>query len=159
MQARLNAIRINAERGDHIHSIAWAIQVAKRWRDREARGCISRARRLQEDRSRSTATALEREIYVDCARIVESSHSAKSAEVMIKRAVFLHQDDNVLNVLNRACAAVRWNIESLRDILLQCARQRGCSYHLQKLTPIYIAHPVPPFLCPRLRILYTHATS
>ena len=33
------------------------------------------------------------------ARIGEAAHTAKGAEMMVERAVLLHQDDNVLDIV------------------------------------------------------------
>jgi hypothetical protein len=50
--------------------------------------------------------------------------------MMIEGTVFLHKDDDVLDILNRACAVVRWNRERLGDVRLQRAHRRGRAHDL-----------------------------
>ena len=58
-------------------------------------------------------------LNVDRARIGESAHPAKGAEVMVERAILLHQDDDVLHISNRSGAVVCRNLERLGDVRLQ----------------------------------------
>ena len=43
----------------------------------------------------------------DGTRIVETAHAVQRAEVVIERAIFLHQDHHVLDVVDRPCAVIR----------------------------------------------------
>ena len=51
----------------------------------------------------------------DGARVAEAAHAAQRAEVVIERAVLLHQDDDVLDVVDRAGAIVGGNRERPGD--------------------------------------------
>jgi len=82
-------------------------------------------------------------IDIHRARIVEAAHTAKGAEVMVERPVLLHQDDDMLNILNRARTVGRGNRKSLGEVHLQ--RAHRCAHELSKLTPICTAHEAPPF--------------
>src|SRR5262249_6542438 len=78
---------------------------------------------------------LQREVDCRRARIVEAAHPAKGAEMMVERAVLLHQDHNVLDISDRACAVVCRNRERLGDVRLQ-GRQGGRTRQPQECTPI-----------------------
>src|SRR5262249_30621847 len=115
------------------------------WWNREPCGFICRSCRLQEDRNLRTAAVLERQINLYCPRVIESAHSENRAEVMIKGPVFLGEDDDMLNVLNRAGAVVRRDCKRLADTCFQRrqADARGAG-QLQESTPIN-RHNWPPF--------------
>src|SRR5215469_7906329 len=102
---------------------------------------MSRAGRLQKDRSRGAADpALEWQMDVDRARIGEAAHTAKGAEMMVERAVLLHQNNDMLHILNRACGVVRGNRERLGDVRLQRAHGGRSPHQLKEHTPIDLAH-------------------
>src|SRR5215468_4142175 len=99
LQPWANAVGIHAERRDNIRAIGWATQVVIVRRNCETSSFMSSASRLQEDRSRGSAVAaLQRQVDHYSARIVEAPHTAKGAEMMVERAVFLRQNNDVLNV-------------------------------------------------------------
>jgi hypothetical protein len=63
---------------------------------------------------------------------------------MVERTILLHQDHDVLDILDRACAVMSGNRERLRDV---CAERGRCSarpQHLQKLTTIGIGQRASP---------------
>src|SRR5215471_5577125 len=95
-QTRAYAFRIHAERRNHTDPVSGSTHRVRR--DRESCRVVIRAGRLQEDRDGSCAARLQREMDVDRARIVEAADAAKRAEMMIERAVLLHQDDDMLDV-------------------------------------------------------------
>ncbi|CUI63027.1 Uncharacterised protein [Achromobacter xylosoxidans] len=47
--------------------------------------------------------------------VAEAAHPGEAAEVMVERTVFLHEDDDVLDVLDRALAAVGGNRQRAAD--------------------------------------------
>ncbi len=89
-------------------------------------------------------TALERQIDVDRAWIGEAAHAAHRSEVFIEGVILLHQNDDVLNVANRARAVVRWNSECLGNVRAQRARHGPHAHQLQELTTIGILHGMTP---------------
>jgi len=138
-QTRADAFGIHAERRDYRHPIRGATQVAGVRRYPESSGYIRGAGRLQKDRDLSGAcAALEREIDLNSARIGEAAHTAKGAELMVERAVLLHQDNDVLNITNRACAVMCRNRERLGDIRVQRASDGGHAHQLQEFTTVGI---------------------
>jgi hypothetical protein len=96
---------IYAEWRDHIRPIRWSADGVRR--HSVTRCHIRGAGGLQKDRDRGGAgAAREGEIDADRARIVEPADTANGAEVMVEGAVLLHQDDDVLNILNGTCLVV-----------------------------------------------------
>ena len=140
LQARADAFGIHTERRDHIHSVRRATKVARRYR--ESRRDVSRAGRLQKDRGRSGAAALEREMDVDRARIGETADTAKRPEMMVERAVLLHQDDNVFHIANRSGAVVCRDCQRLGDVRVERTRDGGHARQLQEFTAVDMAHDV-----------------
>jgi hypothetical protein len=61
----------------------------------------------------------------DGARVAKAAHAAQRAEVVVERAVFLHQNDDVLDVLDAAGGVVSGNREGVANAERQHA-QRGC---------------------------------
>jgi len=108
------AARVNAKRRYHTDSIRWSTYGVRR--NRVSCRLIRRTSWLQEDRGRSGPAALEREIDIDRARIGEAADTAKGPEMMVERAILLHQDDDVLNIADRSCAVVRRNLERPGDV-------------------------------------------
>ena len=77
----------------------------------------------------------------DGARVAKAAHAAQRAEVVVECAVFLHQDDDVLDVLDAACGVVSGNRECVANAERQHA-QRGCRTRsrggcAQKITAIF----------------------
>jgi hypothetical protein len=148
-QTRADTVGIHTERRDHIRSIRRPTQGAVVRRNRESRRHISRARRLQEDRDWGGAVAaLQGEMDAYRAWIGEAAHPSKRAEMMVERAVFLHQDDDVLDILNAACSLVCRNRERLSNVCLQGrqGRYRARAHQLQECTPIDMHKVTPVFL-------------
>src|SRR5215831_14206830 len=80
---------------------------------------------------------------VDRARIVEAAHTAKRAEMMIERSVLLHQDDDMLDIADRARAVIGRNCERLCDVHPERTHCGGRAAHqLKKFAPIDLAHVV-----------------
>src|SRR5664279_4603779 len=52
---------------------------------------------------------------LDCSGIAITTHSTKSAEVVVKCPIFLHQDHDVLDVREGACTVVGWNFKGARN--------------------------------------------
>jgi len=61
---------------------------------------------------------------------------------MIERPVFLHEDDDVLNVADAPRAVVRGYFESLRNARLERAGYGTHAEHLQKFATVGILHDV-----------------
>ena len=83
---------------------------------------LVRAGWLQKDRGRSGAAALEREMDLDRARIGVTADTAKRPEMMVERAVLLHQDDNVFHIANRSGAVVCRDCQRLGDVRVERTR-------------------------------------
>src|SRR4030095_14325252 len=73
-------------------------------------------------------------------RIAVTAHAAQRAEVMIERAVLLHQKDHVLDVLNRARAMGRRKCERLLDALRQRRCNRGAGQETHERTTVERLH-------------------
>src|SRR5215470_6128891 len=67
--------------------------------------------------------------------------------MMVERTVLLHQNDDMLNIVNRACAVVGRNVERLGNARIHggCCACGGDTHHPQESTPIVIAHRGIPF--------------
>jgi len=94
---------------------------------------------------RSVRQELRLAIEAFRAGVVEAAHPPKGAEMMVEGAVLLHQDDDVFNITNRACAVACRDFERLGDVRLQRTHDRGHAHQLQEITPVGMAHEVPPF--------------
>jgi len=51
----------------------------------------------------------------DCSRVPKTPHAVESAEIMIKRTVFLHEDDHVLHIHDRARGIVGFDAQCFGD--------------------------------------------
>ena len=82
--------------------------------------------------------------YPDRETIVVPAHPAKVPQIVIKRPVFLHQDDNVRHVVQ--CSGIRtgWNCHRFAYGLGQNIQQRQraarCRHFLQEISSIGMAH-------------------
>src|SRR5215831_6093286 len=79
---------------------------------------------------------------VDRPRIVEAAHAAKRAEMMVERPVLLHQDDDMLDIADRARAVIGRNCERLCDVRPERTHGGGRAHQLKKFAPIDMAHVV-----------------
>ncbi len=120
-EAGLDLARIEAEWRDHRNAIGRAAQIAIVSRNTEARSDVGAAGRLQEDRRLDGSTGLKREIDLDRARIGETADAAQRAEVMVERTVLLHQDHDMLDILDGAGLVVGRDGERLRDCRVESA--------------------------------------
>ncbi len=80
-------------------------------------------------------------------RIGKAAHPRKGTEIMIERAILLHQDDDVLDIHDRARAAARGDRQRPRQRVVEEARADGGGgrRHLQKIAPLhYIFTFTPP---------------
>ncbi len=59
--------------------------------------------------------------------VVETPHAAQRAVVVIERAVFLHEYDNVLNVVDRASGVVGGRRQRIADQRGHHRRSRRCA--------------------------------
>ena len=59
--------------------------------------------------------------------IGKAAHPIQSAEVMIKRAVLLHQDDDVFDVRDAAMVVVRRDRKGLGNTLRKSGSERGAA--------------------------------
>ncbi len=133
------------ERRDHVHAIRWATQVAVVRGNRETGRYIGRSSRLEKDRDRSSASAaLEREIDLDRAWVIEAAHAVKSAEVMVEGAVLLHQDNDVLDILDRPRARLCRDASALA---------------MFAFIVVNVAAPVSPINCKKVRRLLLAITT
>jgi len=76
----------------------------------------------------------------DGVRIVEAAHAAQRAEVVVERAVLLHEDHDVLDVGNGAGSAVRGDRERTGDARRHGAGDGARPEHLQEGTARGIGH-------------------
>src|SRR5262249_16950987 len=81
---------------------------------------------------------LKREIDLDRTRIREAADAAQGAEVMVERTVLLHQDHDMLDVVDCPRAVVGRDRERLRDGRAEGACYSAPAQHLQELTAIDI---------------------
>src|SRR5215510_5939234 len=80
---------------------------------------------------------------LDRARIGKAADTAKRPEVMVERAVLLHQDDDVLNIANRSGAVVCLDGRRLDYVRFERTRRDGGhACELQELPAIHLAHDV-----------------
>ncbi len=77
---------------------------------------------------------------VATARIAVAAHAAQRAEVMIERAIFLHQEDDVLDVIDRAGAVVRRGGNGFFDALGERGGDGGTAENAQECTTIDWLH-------------------
>src|SRR5262249_40047478 len=103
-QIRTHALGIYAERRNHIHTVRGTAH--RTWRYRVSRRHIGRTGGLHKDRCLSRAPVLHWEIDLYRTPIRVAAHTGNGAEMMVERPVLLHQDNDVLYILNRACSVV-----------------------------------------------------
>jgi hypothetical protein len=72
--------------------------------------------------------------------VTEAAYAAHGAEVVVEGAVLLHQDDDVLDVLDRAGPVVRRDGERLAEVQRERRADRGNSHRLEERTAIHGAH-------------------
>src|SRR5262245_20330091 len=80
---------------------------------------------------------------LDRARIGIAADTTKRPEMMVERAVLLHQDDDVLNIANRSGPVVC--LDGRRLGYVRCERTRrdgGHARQLQEFTAFHLAHEV-----------------
>src|SRR5262249_503398 len=78
---------------------------------------------------------------LDRARIGIAADAAKRPEMMVERAVLLHQDDDVLNIANRSGSVVGLDSRRLGDVRFERTRRDGGqARQLQEFTAIHVAH-------------------
>src|SRR5262245_26273955 len=78
---------------------------------------------------------------LDRARIGIAADTTKRPEMMVERAVLLHQDDDVLNVANRSGGVVCLDSRRLGDVCFERTRRDGGhTRQLQEFTAIHLAH-------------------
>src|SRR5262249_6131439 len=81
---------------------------------------------------------------LDRAGIGKAADAAKRPEMMVERAVLLHQNHDVLNVANRSGAVVCLDGRGLGNVRFE--RTRGDGGHtrqLQEFAAVHLAHEVP----------------
>ena len=78
------------------------------------------------------------------ARVAIAAHTAHRAEVMIERPVFLHQEDDVLDVFDGACTKVRRHGSRLLDALGERGGESGTAEGTQECTAIDWRHETAP---------------
>lgn len=73
-------------------------------------------------------------------RVAEAADAAETAEVVVEGAVLLHQDDDVLDVLDRPGAMVRGKCGGPLDARGQGAERRGAARELEESAPVDFGH-------------------
>jgi hypothetical protein len=131
-------LRIDAERRDHGNAVRRAAQVAEICRNREGRIVLTGW--LQEHRSLDKFRRLKREIDLDRARVGKAADAAQCAEVMVEGTVLLHQDHDMLDIIDRARAFVGWDRQRFRNGRAEGTRERARAYHLQEVATIGTVH-------------------
>ncbi len=103
---------------------------------------IGDLRAVREHVARAVALAPDRAAIAQehRARIAEAAHAAQHAEVVVERTVFLHQDDDVLDVLDRARAIVRGNRERTANAVGQRSSKRAGAGQAQKIAAVQSSH-------------------
>jgi hypothetical protein len=86
---------------------------------------------------------LKGEIDLGRARIREAADAAQRPKLMIERTVFLHQDHDMLDIVDRACAVVGRDRERLRDSRAVGGRYSARAQHFENLTTIDIFDILP----------------
>ena len=75
-------------------------------------------------------------LLLDRARVGEAAHAAQGTEYLVERVVLLHQDDDVLDVLDGAGLEVRRNGQRLGDGRVEDGGGRAQAHELQKFTTV-----------------------
>lgn len=78
------------------------------------------------------------------ARVTEPANAAQGAEVLVERAVLLHQHDDVLDVADRPGAPVCGDRHRTVNAGEQHARRGGAAAKLQESAAVDCAHAVSP---------------
>ena len=79
------------------------------------------------------------------ARVGEAAHAAHRAEVVVEGSVLLHEDDDVLDVVDRPGAVVGGDGEGPAEIERRCRRHGGRSDELQEVSAVCgMVHGRPP---------------
>jgi hypothetical protein len=76
----------------------------------------------------------------DRMRVAEAPDASERAEVVVEGPVLLHQDDDVLDVLDAPGTVVRRERGGPLDAVRQCREGRGGTRELEKATPIDFGH-------------------
>src|SRR5262249_26463997 len=76
----------------------------------------------------------------DRTRVAEAADTSEGAEVVVERTVLLHQDDDVLDVLDRPGAVVRGERGGTLDAAGHRGERRGRASELEKAAPVYFGH-------------------
>jgi hypothetical protein len=74
------------------------------------------------------------------ARVAEAANSPERAEVVVEGPVLLHQDDDVLDVLDRPRAVVGRECGGALDAVRQGGEGSGGARELQESAPVDIGH-------------------
>jgi hypothetical protein len=84
-------------------------------------------------------------------RVREAPHAAHGAEVVVEGAVLLHQEDDVLDVLDGARPVVGRDGECLVEVLWQGGGHGRNAQQRQERATVDIAHSDAPYpnCCPR----------
>src|SRR5450631_3062355 len=90
----------------------------------------------------------------DGARVAEAPNAPQRPEVVIERSVLLHEDDNVLDVVDGPRPVMRGDGQCLLDAGRKAGRQRSDAHTLQKSSTVR-AHGAPP----RMNGLKDHSSS
>src|SRR3569833_2222418 len=137
---------IDAERRNDRHTIRGTAQRALIGRHAISKRHIGRACWLQEHRGeRGSGAVLQRQMDVDRAWIIEATHAFDRTEMMVERPVFLHEDNDVLNVPDTTRAIVRRYFERLGNARPERARHGAHAKQLQKFAAIGILHLMTPY--------------
>ena len=102
----------------------------RRRRLRHARGVLVR---LLEHR-------VARSVQPHRARIAEAAHAAERAEVVVERPVLLHQDDDVLHVLDRSGDDVGLDRQGVPDAFGKCGGHACACHPAKKCTAVNRGH-------------------
>lgn len=73
-------------------------------------------------------------------RVAEAPYSSQGAEVVVEGPVLLHEDDDVLDVLDRAGTVVRGQRRGPPDTGRQCAERRRGARYLEESPPVDFRH-------------------
>ena len=74
------------------------------------------------------------------ARIIEAAHPAQRSQIMIERAILLHQHHDVLHVLDRTGDDFRFNAQGAQNRFRKCGAERRCSHGSKDCASICFFH-------------------
>ncbi len=80
-------------------------------------------------------------------RIAVAAHAAQGAEVVVEGAVFLHQDDDVLDVLDGPGAVVAGQFQRAGDAGRKQGGERSAAEQTQEVATIRRGHMIIPLKC------------